>query len=120
MVKKLADKNRIELPPGSGLLQDLGFPGFDPPECEILQPHKKPRGGKLTLLQKTFNKAISKSRVYVEHVIGSVKRFRSVHDIVRMRIEGIEDDLMQICCGLHNLILRLSPWKSIPEPGRGF
>ena len=118
--KKLADQNRIMLPEGSSLMQDLGFPGFTIPGCEILQPYKKPRGLSLSLFQKISNRLLSSSRVYIEHVLGSVKRFRSVHDVVRMKIEGIEDDLMQICCGLHNLIVRLTPWTPMPEPGRGF
>ena len=76
-------------------MQDLGFPGFTIPGCEILQPYKKPRGLSLSLFQKISNRLLSSSRVYIEHVLGSVKRFRSVHDVVRMKIEGIEDDLMQ-------------------------
>ena len=118
--KKLADQNKVKLPEGSCLMQDSGFPSFEIPGCEIMQPFKKPRGKDLNSLQKIFNKILSKSRVYVEHAIGSMKRFRSVHDICRMRIENIENDLVHICAGLHNLIVRLTPWVSMPEPGASF
>lgn len=118
--KKLADQNKVDVPDGSCLMQDSGFPSFELPNCEMLQPFKKPRGGKLTPYQKSFNRIVSTSRVYVEHAIGSTKRFRSVHDVCRMKIEGIEDDLMRICAGLHNLIVRLNPWKPMPEPGALF
>jgi hypothetical protein len=115
--KKLADQNKVEVPDGSCMIQDSGFPSFELENCEMLQPYKKPRGKELTPFEKTFNRIVSISRVFVEHVIGSTKRFRSVHDVCRMKIEGIEDSLMQICAGLHNFILRQNPWKPMPEPG---
>jgi DDE superfamily endonuclease len=118
--KKLADQNKVQLPIGSCMMQDLGFSAFEIPGCEMLQPFKKPRGKKLNPLQKKFNQIVSSSRVYVEHAIGSFKRFRSVHDVCRMKIEGIEDDLIRICAGLHNFILRLNPWQLMPEPGAIF
>ena len=118
--KKLADQNKVKLPDGSCMMQDLGFPAFEIIGCEMLQPFKKPRGKNLSPIQKMCNKIISTSRVYVEHAIGSFKRFRSVHDVCRMKIENIEDDLIRICAGLHNFILRLNPWQPIPEPGALF
>jgi DDE superfamily endonuclease len=118
--KKLADLNKVDVPEGSCMLQDSGFPSFELPNCEILQPFKKPRGKQLTPFQKASNRILSTSRVFVEHVLGSAKRFRSVHDVCRMKIEGIENTLMQICSGLHNFILRLNPWQHMPEPGRSF
>ena len=118
--KKLADRNKVEVPEGSCMMQDSGFPSYELPNCEILQPFKKPRGKQLTPFQKAFNRILSTSRVYVEHALGSAKRFRSVRDVCRMRIEGIEDSLMHICAGLHNFILRLNPWRPMPEPGTLF
>ena len=118
--KKLADKNKVRLPEDSCMLGDLGIIGFEIEGCEMIFPHKKPRGSKLNIFQKSFNKIVSTSRVYVEHAIGSVKRFRSVHDVCRMKTEGIEDTLIQVCAGLHNFILRLNPWKPMPEPGTLF
>ena len=118
--KKLAQEIGLDLPADSCVLQDLGFMGLDLPGVELLQPYKKKRGGKLSVFERLSNRVLSSSRVYVEHVFSAVKRFRSVREVVRMRIEGIEDDLMQICCGLHNLIVRLSPWKPMPEPGAPF
>ena len=118
--KALAQDICLDLPGNSCVLQDLGFMGLSLPGVELLQPYKKKRGSKLTLFECLSNRILSSSRVYIEHVFASVKRFRSVREIVRMRIEGIEDDLMQICCGLHNLIVRLTPWNPMPEPGAPF
>ena len=68
-------------------------------------------------MQKIKNKIISIPRVFVEHVFCGTKRFRCVHDVLRMSIDNIKHDLMSICCGLHNLKIGLNPWMPMPEPG---
>ncbi len=117
----LANDSDLHLPEESCCLQDCGFQGFlfdeGESDIEILQPIKKPIGKSLTPFEKMVNSIISSSRVYVEHVIGSIKRWRAVHDICRLRGEGIQDTLMEICCGLHNLKVRNLPWTKIPMPG---
>ena len=119
--KVLADRCRLSFPLDSGLLQDAGFQGYYPDnaleEVEILQPYRKKRGKGRTPFEKAFNRIISSSRVFVEHVIGSVKRWRCVHEICRLRRKGIQDLVMDLCCGLHNLKSRLHPWSPVPEPG---
>jgi hypothetical protein len=103
--KALADEMDLFFPPGVSLYQDLGFLGYQPEHVTVIMPVKKPKGGELTQQQKQFNKEVAAQRVIVEHVIGSIKRLRSVAEKSRLRIEGIYDQLMLIAVGLHNLRL---------------
>ena len=72
--KKLADEEDYRFPPGSKLLKDTGFQGYEPEGVTTVQPKKKPRGGELTPDEKLLNRAISSLRVEIEHQIGSIKR----------------------------------------------
>lgn len=112
--KKLADESNYTLPAGSQLAQDTGFQGFDLTEVTILQPKKKPRGGKLSDLDKQVNEWHSSLRIRVEHAIGGVKRYRIVKDKIRNWKEGFRDSVMEICCGLHNFRLNFRPWHYEP------
>ena len=108
--KRLADSLPYPLPPGSQLLQDLGFMGFSLEAVEILMPHKKPRGGSLTLQRKTENKQLAQRRVRIEHVNSSVKRLRIIKDTIRLVSPSVRDFVMEISCALHNFRLSFSPW----------
>lgn len=108
--KPIADQTPYPLPPGSQLLQDLGFVGFTVEGVETTQPHKKPRGGELTQEQKAENAQIAHRRVRVEHIICSIKRLRIVKDTLRLTKDTVRDMLIEICVGLHNFRLRLNPW----------
>jgi len=109
--KALADTTPYRLPPGSRLLQDLGFLAFTPDQVEVIMPTKKPRGGELTPEQKAANQVIARRRVRIEHVISSVKRCRVVKDTIRLVKEGVRDMVMEICCALHNFRVRITPWQ---------
>jgi hypothetical protein len=61
--KAIADSVPYPLPEGSVLYQDLGFQGYTISGVTIQQPHKKPRGGKLTDEQKAENRALASVRV---------------------------------------------------------
>ena len=108
--KRIADATPYPLPPGSGLLQDLGFLAFTLPEVEILMPTKKPRGQELTPEEKLANQALHQRRLRIEHVNSSVKRCRIVKDRIRLWKEGVRDLVMELCCALHNFRVRLNPW----------
>lgn len=110
--KAIADTTPYPLPAGSELLQDLGFVGFTLVDVTITQPHKKPRGGKLTPEQKEGNRRHAHRRVRMEHYIASVKRCRIVKDTIRLWKDTARDFVMDICCSLHNFRLRLNPWPS--------
>jgi hypothetical protein len=109
--KRIADATPYPLPTGSRLLQDLGFLAFTLPQVEVLMPTKKSRGRALTPQQKAANRRLSRRRVRIEHVNSSVKRCRIVHDTCRLRKAGVRDLIMEVCCGLHNFRVRLSPWQ---------
>jgi hypothetical protein len=111
--KRLADSTPYPLPKGSELLQDLGFVGFSLDGVTITMPHKKPKGGELTVEQKAENRQIARRRVRIEHIISSVKRCAIVTRPIRLRADDIRDVVMEICCALHNLRVRLSPWKPL-------
>jgi hypothetical protein len=109
--KRIADAAPYPLPAGSRLLQDLGFLAFTLDQVEILMPTKKPRGRALTRAQKAVNRRIARRRVRIEHVNSSVKRCRIVQDTSRLRKAGARDQVMEICCALHNFRVRLIPWQ---------
>ena len=109
--KRIADATPYPLPAGSRLLQDLGFLAFMLDQVEIIMPTRKPRGRKLTRAQKAANRRIARRRVRIEHVNSRVKRCRIVHDICRLRKAAARDTVMEVCCALHNLRVRLTPWQ---------
>lgn len=113
--KKLADESGYDLPAGSVLIQDCGFQGFEVADVTILQPKKKPRGGKLTDVEKSVNGSISSRRIRIEHAIGGVKRYRIVKDKIRNWKAGFKDAVFETCCGLHNFRLRFRPWHYPPS-----
>jgi len=100
--KKIADEEGYRFPPGSKLLQDTGFQGYQPEGVKIVQPKKKPRNGELTPDEKIINRAISSIRVEVEHQIGGIKRCQIVVQKFRNRVDHFVDDVMETACGLHN------------------
>lgn len=106
--KALMDEWGIDFPDGSEIWKDSGFQGYEPEGIKTHQPKKKPKGVDLTPEEKERNKFISKVRVGVEHVIGSVKIFHIVKDIYRNHKKGFEDLIMEISCGLHNFKLDCS------------
>jgi len=97
----------------SRLLQDLGFLAFTLPQVEILMPTKKPCGEELTLAQQRANQALHQRRLRIEHVNSSVKRCRIVKDRIRLWKEGVRDVVIEICCALHNVRVRPTPWQSM-------
>jgi DDE superfamily endonuclease len=92
-------------------LQDLGFLAFTLPQVAILMPTKKPRGQALTWEQQVANQALTQRRLRIEHVHSSVKRCCVVKDRIRLWKEGVRDLVMELCCGLHNFRVRLTPWQ---------
>jgi hypothetical protein len=112
--KPLADATPYSLPAGSELLQDLNFLGFTLSDVTITMPHKKPKGLSLTEAQKAENRAISRRRVRIEHIISAIQRCCILKDDIRLRADHIRDTVMEIACALHNLRLKHVPWKQVP------
>ena len=66
-------------------------------ESQIKTPHKKPKKGELTKQKKEENKQFSSLRVFVEHVIRTVKIFRSAGDKFRLNINKYESVISLVC-----------------------
>jgi hypothetical protein len=63
---------------------DKGYYSQDHPE--LTTPHKKPRGGELTVEQEAENKGIARQRSVVEHGIRRIKGFRLLRDDYRLAL----------------------------------
>ena len=81
-------------------------------EENILTPHKKPKNGELTALQKEENRVFSSSRIFIEHLIRRIRIFS---------ISRIRFPLKSVCyceviltvCGLVRLNLSTLEYSSI-------
>lgn len=91
---------------------DLGYQGIEsqyPTFHRIHIPHKKPRKSKnnpnptLTPQQKKENRAISRIRVAIEHLIGDMKSFQILVTKFRNRITNMADQVVLVVAGLCNL-----------------
>jgi hypothetical protein len=109
--KRMADTTPYPWPPGSRLLQDLGFLAFTLDQIEMIMPTKKPRGRALTRAQKAAHRRIARRRVRIAPVNSRVKRCRIVHDTSRVRKAGVRALVMEVCGALHNFRVRLIPWQ---------
>ena len=56
---------------------------------------------------------MNERRLRIEHVNSSIKRCRIVKDRLRLWKQDIRDQVMEICCALHNFRLHLIPWQSM-------
>ncbi len=52
--------------------------------------------------EKEANRELSRVRVVIEHLISGAKRLRIVKEEMRLKVENVSDDLMEIACGTHN------------------
>jgi len=84
-------------------MSDLGYLAIntDGYQTKFAMPIKKKPKIPLTDYEKATNKAISKIRVRIEHVIESLKVNRIFSDKVRYRLP-IEDEISNIVGGMYN------------------
>ena len=91
---------------------DLGYQGIEkdyPKLHKIHIPDKKPRKSEanpnptLTPKQKKKNRAISRIRVAVEHLIGDLKNFQILTSKFRNHIANLGDQVILVVAGLCNL-----------------
>jgi len=61
----------------------------------------------LTPQEKADNRRISSLRVRIEHVIGDIKWYRIIREVIRSGCSEFRDKVMETCCGLHNFRIRL-------------
>lgn len=110
-----------EFPPGMGwfkkvrLLVDLGFIGIGKlyEIKELIIGEKKPRKSKknphtqLSPEQKARNKEVSRERIFVEHAIGRMKKYRILKNRCRLKSIELKNRIIGICAGLSNYQLML-------------
>lgn len=104
--KGICDEEGYTFPELAQLFQDAGFQGHVPENVLIYQPKKKPRGAKLEIADRFINSIISTARIIVENIICGVKRPRILKDTFRNHLNGFDDAVIEIACGLHNLRMR--------------
>lgn len=98
------------------ILVDLGFVGIDKlyKIKELVIGEKKPRKSKnnpepeLTEEQKEKNKQVSRERIFVEHAIGKMKRFRILKNRCRIKCPVLKNKIVGICAALWNYRLTLT------------
>ena len=115
--KPMAAAPPSPLPTGSRLLQDLGVLACTLPQGELRMPTKKPRGRERTLEQQRANPARHDRRLRLAHGNRSVQRCGVVKDQSHLWKVGIRARLMERCCALPNVRVRLTPWRPGGEAG---
>ncbi len=98
------------------VLVDLGFIGIAKlyEIKELIIGEKKPRKSKknpkpqLTQEQKEKNKSVSKERIFVEHAIGKMKRYRILKNRCRLKCQEMKNRILGIAAGLWNYQLQLN------------
>ncbi|MGV3526894.1 MAG: transposase family protein, partial [Candidatus Sericytochromatia bacterium] len=88
---------------------DLGFLGFEKVYAckEAFLPQKKKKDQDLTPEEKEANRKKAQERIWVEHGIGGMKRYRILVDRLRTKNFKFYDDCLEVCAGLWNLNLAL-------------
>ena len=86
---------------------DLGYVGIVKEyECQHISiPYKKSKYHPLTDEQKNQNKQFASERIFIEHSIGGLKRFRILSDRLRLHRLDLYDDILGACAGLWNFYL---------------
>ncbi len=80
---KLFKNSKIKIPEEIQLLGDSGYQGIEDIHANSQIPIKKPKSGKLTKDQKTYNHLLSKKRILIENIIRRCKIFRITKDVYR-------------------------------------
>ena len=102
---RMHDKRQVEttgwnerLSPSVLRWGDLGYQGM----AGWRIPHKKPRGGTLTLSQKRYNKRLAKERIVVEHGIRRMKVFRRIGETVTAKTDDLLFTTLRAAANLSN------------------
>jgi hypothetical protein len=86
---------------------DLGYLGIVKEyDCKKISiPYKKSKNNPLTDEQKNQNKQFASERIFIEHSISGLKRFRILSDRLRLHDIDLYDDILGACAGLWNFYL---------------
>jgi hypothetical protein len=91
---------------------DSGFQGiektYESAAVHISLRRKRAKKGMVSELsaeQIAHNKEVGKERIYVEHAIGGMKRYRILYNKIRLKCELLMDKIVSIAAGLWNFTL---------------
>ncbi len=86
---------------------DLGYQGFAKDyDCQLVsQPFKKPKKAELPAEKKAENQQISSGRIWVEHALGGLKRYRYLSDRLRTHKVYLYELALVVCAGIWNFYL---------------
>jgi hypothetical protein len=65
----------------------------------------KNQSNELSEDQKAYNKTTGQERIYVEHSIGGMKRYRILEHRNRIKSTRVLDQIIGVCAGLWNFVL---------------
>lgn len=82
---KVLLESGVSFPKGVFALGDSGYQGLQKLSGSALIPFKGSKRKPLTRAQKSYNRRLSSERVFVENVIGWLKRFRIIAEKYRNR-----------------------------------
>ena len=104
---KLFKDTYVGLPNKIKIQTDSGYQGIKNIHANSETPQKASKLDKLTKEEKEKNRAISKERIYIEHVNGHIKRFKILS--TRYRNKRKKHGLrMSLICGIYNYELSLA------------
>lgn len=81
----LFKKSKIHFHPETNSLQDSGYQGIKDYHPNSYIPRKKPKNGKLSQIEKDYNRVLAQERIVVEHVNRSLKIFKILSSRYRNR-----------------------------------
>ncbi len=102
----LYGRSKVEPHESLEVLGDGGYQGLQKLHEKGRTPHKKPREAELTDEQRQSNRELARRRVVVEHVIRSLKIFRTLAERYRNRRKRFSLRF-NLIAGLHNFELGL-------------
>ena len=102
---ELFKRSGLRINPDILLVADKGYQGICGLHAFSVIPFKKPHKGKLSDLQRRFNRNLSKYRIFIEHVNRAIKRFKILQ--YRYRNKQRKHLLrISLICGIYNFELR--------------
>ena len=81
----LFKKSKVHFHPETNSLQDSGYQGIKDYHTNSYIPRKKPKNGKLSRIEKEYNRVLAQERIVVEHVNRSLKIFKILSSRYRNR-----------------------------------
>ena len=82
---RMFKESRFVLKENVKILADTGYQGIQKVHQNSQIPCKKKRGIGLSKTEKRYNHRLSSKRIFVEHVIGKLKRFKVISERYRNR-----------------------------------